>query len=183
MSRLATTRLAGYGLRMHSTVSSGEIEHFNRLAAKWWDPTGELKLLHRMNAPRVDFLRQTLLEERELPPTRWLEGKRVLDVGCGAGIFSEVSPSLVHDSWKFGSNGAADRHSRGSERRRRALTQQQRTCGQQRRTPRSTTSSRERFRTLTRPPNSSSRTARRSTSCAPWRSSSTSTSRGPSSTL
>lgn len=90
MLRLATRGVSCRYRRAYSTISSDEINHFNRLAARWWDPSGELKLLHRMNEPRIKFLKQTLLEERELPDTKWLEGKTVLDVGCGAGIFSEV---------------------------------------------------------------------------------------------
>jgi len=36
-------------------------------------------------------MRETLLRERELEGAKWLESKDVLDVGCGGGIFAEVS--------------------------------------------------------------------------------------------
>jgi hypothetical protein len=64
-----------------SSVSEAEIAHFSRLSSRWWDESGEFGLLHRMNPARVRFLRS-----RE--PV--LKGKRVLDVGCGGGLFSEV---------------------------------------------------------------------------------------------
>lgn len=73
-----------------NTISQAEIEHFSRLSADWWDPTGEFGLLHRMNPARIDFVRSELLRAEELEGPRWLMGKDVLDVGCGGGIFAEV---------------------------------------------------------------------------------------------
>lgn len=73
-----------------NTISQAEIEHFSALSANWWDPTGEFGLLHRMNPARLDFLRDELLRVDELEGARWLQGKDVLDVGCGGGIFAEV---------------------------------------------------------------------------------------------
>ncbi|TNY20892.1 S-adenosyl-L-methionine-dependent methyltransferase [Rhodotorula diobovata] len=72
-----------------NTISQAEIEHFSALSANWWDPTGEFGLLHRMNPARLDFLRDELLRVDELEGARWLQGKDVLDVGCGGGIFAE----------------------------------------------------------------------------------------------
>ena len=78
------------GPRPTNTISSDEIAHFSRLSAHWWDPTGEFGLLHRMNPARIEFLKGELLRVEELGGPRWLEGKDVLDVGCGGGIFAEV---------------------------------------------------------------------------------------------
>ncbi|GAA5910784.1 hypothetical protein JCM6882_002077 [Rhodosporidiobolus microsporus] len=72
-----------------NTISAEEIAFFSSLSAEWWNPKGEFGLLHRMNPARVQCLRDELLKERELPSARWLEGKSVLDVGCGGGIFAE----------------------------------------------------------------------------------------------
>ncbi|GAA6024061.1 hypothetical protein JCM11491_001619 [Sporobolomyces phaffii] len=72
-----------------TTISPDEIAHFSALSANWWDPTGEFGLLHRMNPSRVEFLRDSLLRQGELAHSTWLRGKRVLDVGCGGGIFAE----------------------------------------------------------------------------------------------
>ncbi|PZP56353.1 MAG: bifunctional 3-demethylubiquinol 3-O-methyltransferase/2-polyprenyl-6-hydroxyphenol methylase [Azospira oryzae] len=57
-----------------------EIEKFNQLAHRWWDPHGEFKPLHDLNP-----LRLGLIEEA----AGGLAGKRVLDVGCGGGILAE----------------------------------------------------------------------------------------------
>ncbi|GAA5928455.1 hexaprenyldihydroxybenzoate methyltransferase [Sporobolomyces koalae] len=75
--------------RTTNTISEQEIAHFSSLSAHWWDPTGEFGLLHRMNPSRIEFMRDELIKDRELPPTNWLQGKEVLDVGCGGGIFAE----------------------------------------------------------------------------------------------
>ena len=89
--------------RSLNTINQSEIEHFSKLSSQWWDTSGEFKLLHRMNPARVEYLRQKMMlaedvewtfeNRHSIPETgvgRWLEGKRVLDVGCGGGLLSEV---------------------------------------------------------------------------------------------
>ena len=61
-----------------------EVNKFDELAAKWWDKDGEFKPLHQINPLRVGFIKER--------PT--LEGKRVLDVGCGGGILAQALNEL-----------------------------------------------------------------------------------------
>lgn len=73
------------------SVDAAEVEKFARLAARWWDPQGEMGPLHRMNPVRLSFLRAQAvrhfgLDGAALTP---LAGLRVLDVGCGAGLLAE----------------------------------------------------------------------------------------------
>lgn len=60
-------------------VDPQEIAKFEELAHRWWDPDSEFKPLHQINPLRLDYI------ERRAP----LQGKQVLDVGCGGGILAE----------------------------------------------------------------------------------------------
>jgi 2-polyprenyl-6-hydroxyphenyl methylase / 3-demethylubiquinone-9 3-methyltransferase len=67
-----------------SNVDQAEIEKFDSLAHRWWDPAGEFKPLHDINPLRLEWI------ERHAA----LAGKRVLDVGCGGGILAESMARL-----------------------------------------------------------------------------------------
>jgi 2-polyprenyl-6-hydroxyphenyl methylase/3-demethylubiquinone-9 3-methyltransferase len=60
-------------------VDLDEIRKFSDLASRWWDPQSEFKPLHQINPLRLDYINQ------HSP----VDGKAVLDVGCGGGILSE----------------------------------------------------------------------------------------------
>ena len=57
-----------------------EIAKFDRLADHWWNPSGPLGALHKINPLRLRYIGQ------RTP----LNGATVLDVGCGGGILSEA---------------------------------------------------------------------------------------------
>ena len=61
-------------------VDPDEIAKFERLAARWWDPTSEFRPLHEINPLRLEWIDQRAR----------LSGKRVLDVGCGGGLLAEA---------------------------------------------------------------------------------------------
>jgi 2-polyprenyl-6-hydroxyphenyl methylase/3-demethylubiquinone-9 3-methyltransferase len=60
-------------------VDHQEIEKFEQLASRWWDPESEFKPLHAINPLRLNYI-----DERVS-----LSATRVLDVGCGGGILAE----------------------------------------------------------------------------------------------
>jgi len=63
-----------------TNVDAAEIARFSELAARWWDPEGEMRALHLLNPLRLDYI------DQRAP----LDGKRVLDVGCGGGLLAEA---------------------------------------------------------------------------------------------
>ena len=60
-------------------VDSSEIDKFNRLSTRWWDPNGDFKPLHEINPLRLDFILKNIN----------LNNCNVADIGCGGGILSE----------------------------------------------------------------------------------------------
>ncbi len=60
-------------------VDAAEVAKFDTLASRWWDPDGEFRPLHEINPLRLDWIRQYAD----------LNGRSVVDIGCGGGILAE----------------------------------------------------------------------------------------------
>lgn len=56
-----------------------ELQKFSELAHRWWDPDSEFKPLHEINPLRLNWI----------DGVSAIQGKTVLDVGCGGGILAE----------------------------------------------------------------------------------------------
>ncbi|HFC93404.1 MAG TPA: bifunctional 2-polyprenyl-6-hydroxyphenol methylase/3-demethylubiquinol 3-O-methyltransferase UbiG [Leucothrix mucor] len=61
-------------------VDAKEIDKFATLAHRWWDMDSEFKPLHDINPLRLHYIEQK---------SGGVEGKKVIDIGCGGGILSE----------------------------------------------------------------------------------------------
>jgi 2-polyprenyl-6-hydroxyphenyl methylase/3-demethylubiquinone-9 3-methyltransferase len=65
---------------MHANLDADEIAKFDAIASRWWDPSGEFKPLHAINPLRLDYV------DQRAP----LQGRTVLDIGCGGGLMAEA---------------------------------------------------------------------------------------------
>ena len=81
------------------TIDPKEAAHFGEMAADWWNPRGSSAMLHRLNPVRLRYIRAQLDQAWGLDAgaRRLLAGKRVLDLGCGAGLLSEPLARLGAD--------------------------------------------------------------------------------------
>ena len=61
-----------------------ELKKFGELAHRWWDPQSEFRPLHDINPMRLDWIDQHAN----------LNGKEVIDIGCGGGLLSEGMAAL-----------------------------------------------------------------------------------------
>jgi 2-polyprenyl-6-hydroxyphenyl methylase/3-demethylubiquinone-9 3-methyltransferase len=60
--------------------SQAELDKFDALAQRWWDPDGPQKALHALNPPRLAYVAERAS----------LRDAAVLDIGCGGGLLSEA---------------------------------------------------------------------------------------------
>ena len=60
-------------------VDPSEIDKFNALASRWWDPNGDFKPLHDINPLRLNYI----LDRVDI------NAGPCIDIGCGGGILAE----------------------------------------------------------------------------------------------
>jgi 2-polyprenyl-6-hydroxyphenyl methylase/3-demethylubiquinone-9 3-methyltransferase len=72
-----------------SSVDAAEVAKFSQLAARWWDVSGPMRPLHRMNPLRIGWI-DARIGARLTAPVR------LLDLGCGAGIAAEALARCGH---------------------------------------------------------------------------------------
>jgi 2-polyprenyl-6-hydroxyphenyl methylase/3-demethylubiquinone-9 3-methyltransferase len=79
-----------------SSARADEVSRFAAMAQDWWDPSGPVKPLHKLNPFRVAFLSSRLARHfgRDLENPSPFEGLRLLDLGCGGGLVTEPMARL-----------------------------------------------------------------------------------------
>ncbi|KAG5672549.1 hypothetical protein PVAND_002670 [Polypedilum vanderplanki] len=90
-------------LRVLSThtrnVNETDVNHLSNLADEWWNKNGEMKALHAINQLRVPLIRDGLIstgivKTENINKSNVLDGIKILEVGCGAGILTESLAKL-----------------------------------------------------------------------------------------
>ena len=73
------------------TLDPEEVARFSRLAEAWWDPNGKFRPLHKIGPPRIEFVRDAMVNHFGLKAggLKPLTGLTALDIGCGGGLVSE----------------------------------------------------------------------------------------------
>ena len=61
-------------------VDTAELAKFSELAHRWWDVNSEFRPLHQINPLRLEWINNLAS----------INGKAVLDIGCGGGILSDA---------------------------------------------------------------------------------------------
>ena len=104
-----------------TTASPAEIARFDALAARWWDPNGPMRPLHRMNPVRVAWIaeRAAVGGAARDPASPIRHTPRLLDVGCGAGVAAEALARRGFEVLGLDASGAtidaARRHAEGQD--------------------------------------------------------------------
>lgn len=78
-------------MSMASSVDPAEVAKFSKLADEWWNPSGKMAVLHKFNPIRLAYIRDAACRkfDRSAKSLTCLQGLRVLDIGCGAGLLCE----------------------------------------------------------------------------------------------
>jgi 2-polyprenyl-6-hydroxyphenyl methylase / 3-demethylubiquinone-9 3-methyltransferase len=73
------------------SATAPQAAHFGSMAADWWDPKGSSAMLHRLNPVRLRYIRDQVDAHwgGDAKTRTPLSGKRVLDMGCAAGLLTE----------------------------------------------------------------------------------------------
>ena len=67
-------------MKTQHNVDALEIDKFDDMAAKWWDPKGPVMPLHLLNPLRIQFIKNACDPQNQ----------HALDIGCGGGLVTEA---------------------------------------------------------------------------------------------
>jgi 2-polyprenyl-6-hydroxyphenyl methylase/3-demethylubiquinone-9 3-methyltransferase len=74
-----------------ASLDPAEVARFSAMARDWWDPSGPLAPLHRLNPTRLAWIRDRIAGHFGSDPASASPAKNLtaLDIGCGSGLVTE----------------------------------------------------------------------------------------------
>jgi 2-polyprenyl-6-hydroxyphenyl methylase/3-demethylubiquinone-9 3-methyltransferase len=74
-----------------ASLDPAEVARFSAMARDWWDPSGPLAPLHRLNPTRLAWIRDRIAGHFGSDPASASPAKNLtaLDIGCGGGLVTE----------------------------------------------------------------------------------------------
>ena len=100
-----------------TTIDADDIDRFDRQADQWWNPDGPMKPLHLFTPVRLDYILCGARRAGLSGPAGHaapLDGRLVLDVGCGGGLLAEpltrLGAQMTAIDASIGAVTAARRH-------------------------------------------------------------------------
>jgi 2-polyprenyl-6-hydroxyphenyl methylase / 3-demethylubiquinone-9 3-methyltransferase len=81
---------------MTTTINKEEIQKFSKLADEWWNVHGKFRPLHMFNPIRIEYITKKIKNHFKINDDKsdFLNGLRILDIGCGGGLISEPMARL-----------------------------------------------------------------------------------------
>ncbi|MBI3773920.1 MAG: bifunctional 2-polyprenyl-6-hydroxyphenol methylase/3-demethylubiquinol 3-O-methyltransferase UbiG [Gammaproteobacteria bacterium] len=77
-------------------IDQSEVNKFEAVASRWWDPHSEFKPLHDINPLRLEYVERNA----------GVKGRRIADIGCGGGILAESMAARGGDVLGIDAGGA-----------------------------------------------------------------------------
>ena len=73
-------------IKTGGTVNAQDVAQFEVLGAKWWDESGPMAPLHRLNPLRMQYIKSQICAALGCND---LKGLKIADIGCGGGLVTE----------------------------------------------------------------------------------------------
>jgi 2-polyprenyl-6-hydroxyphenyl methylase/3-demethylubiquinone-9 3-methyltransferase len=73
-----------------ASIDAEEIRQFDNLGEQWWNESGPMAPLHKLNPVRMDYIRRMIRGHYGLDDgIRCLQKLKIADIGCGGGLVAE----------------------------------------------------------------------------------------------
>jgi len=73
-----------------ASIDAEEIKQFDDLGEQWWNESGPMAPLHKLNPVRMGYIRRVIRDHYDLPDSiKCLQKLKIADIGCGGGLVAE----------------------------------------------------------------------------------------------